>query len=60
MFITIETYNNWNFKITEYIDMHLDLKNILKDDANMLGLKRRVPGRSEGTGVGKLSGCWAR
>lgn len=34
MFITIETYNNWNFKITEYIDMHLDLKNILKDDVN--------------------------
>ena len=24
----------WNFKITEYIDMHIDLNNILKDDVN--------------------------
>ena len=31
------------------------------DDANdVLGLMRRVPGISEGTGMGKLLGCWVR
>lgn len=33
MFITIETYNNWNFKL-QNISIYLDLKDILKDDAN--------------------------